>query len=65
VITCPECLRAFPQSVSKNSPSPNRTCCMHCFRTVQFAFVQTAIAKDKAEVVALADELSHSRRRYA
>lgn len=40
VITCPECLRVFPQLV-RNATSPtDKTHCLHCSSAVHFALVQ-------------------------
>ena len=47
VITCPECLRVFPQSVGKKSFSVDETRCLHCSSTVRFALVQPESGVDR------------------
>ena len=47
VITCPECLRIFPQAIGKNVCSVDETHCLHCSSTVRFALVQTDLTTDR------------------
>jgi CheY-like chemotaxis protein len=47
VITCPECLRVFSQSIGKKHFSVDETHCMHCSSTVRFALVQPELGTDR------------------
>jgi CheY-like chemotaxis protein len=42
VVTCPECLRAFPESKANCELSEIETRCLHCSSTVRFSFVHAA-----------------------
>ncbi len=42
MISCPECLRAFPQILGKSSEPAQRTACVHCSNPIQFAIVHGA-----------------------
>ena len=50
VITCPECLRVFPQLMDDMNFPSTETSCMHCASTVLFALVQTALETDRTGV---------------
>jgi hypothetical protein len=39
-VTCPECLRAFPQVLGKDILLINETDCVHCSSLVHYAIVQ-------------------------
>jgi CheY-like chemotaxis protein len=39
-LTCPECLRTFPQALDGSSRQIHRTGCVHCHNEVDFAIVQ-------------------------
>jgi CheY-like chemotaxis protein len=54
VISCPECLRVFPQALQDSSFSDVEVCCVHCASTVRFALVQAAMGTDLTEVFAAA-----------
>jgi len=43
VISCPECLRVFPQTVQNGSLSGVEARCVHCASLVRFALVQTVM----------------------
>jgi CheY-like chemotaxis protein len=54
VISCPECLRPFPQAVQGVRLSDAETRCVHCASTVRFALVQTAMETDLTDIFAAA-----------
>src|ERR1700728_4157448 len=39
MISCPECLRVFPQMVDKDGASTRNTTCTHCSNPIQYAIV--------------------------
>jgi CheY-like chemotaxis protein len=40
MITCPECLRAFPRVLDKAISSIHEAICVHCYSSIQYAIVQ-------------------------
>ena len=40
MVTCPECLRVFPQVLGKNLSLINQTACVHCSSLMHYAIVQ-------------------------
>jgi CheY-like chemotaxis protein len=40
-ISCPECLRTFPQVLDKNARSALNTTCAHCSNSIQYAIVHS------------------------
>ena len=48
VITCPECLRVFPQYVGGKDISSEEARCLHCSSAVQFALVEPVLETDMA-----------------
>jgi CheY-like chemotaxis protein len=42
IITCPECLRTFPQVLSDNVAPVQETDCVYCFSSICYAVVQAA-----------------------
>jgi len=44
MVTCPECLRTFPQVLGKAFLPIRETSCVHCFSLVHYAIVQPADA---------------------
>jgi CheY-like chemotaxis protein len=54
VISCPECLRVFPQALQDSSFSDVEARCVHCASMVRFALVQTAMETDRTEIFAAA-----------
>jgi CheY-like chemotaxis protein len=50
VITCPECLRVFPQSIGRKRFSVDEAHCMHCSSTVRFALVQPELETDRTRL---------------
>lgn len=41
MISCPECLRIFPQVLDKNAASTRNTKCAHCSNPIQYAIVHS------------------------
>jgi len=41
MVTCPECLRVFPQPLTSQNRLTHEACCVNCFSTVHFAIVQS------------------------
>jgi len=41
LISCPECLRAFPQVLDKVTSSVHKTACVHCSSLIHYAIVQS------------------------
>jgi CheY-like chemotaxis protein len=39
-ITCPECLRAFPQTLDEAICAVQETACVHCYSSIHYAIVQ-------------------------
>jgi CheY-like chemotaxis protein len=54
IISCPECLRAFPQAVQRGSSSGAEARCVHCASRVRFALVQATRETDRTEIFAAA-----------
>jgi CheY-like chemotaxis protein len=40
MITCPECLRAFPQTLDEAICAVQETACVHCYSSIHYAIVQ-------------------------
>lgn len=40
MVSCPECLRAFPQTIEDNSPLIREVACIHCGSSIQYAVVE-------------------------
>jgi CheY-like chemotaxis protein len=43
-ISCPECLRAFPQLLDQSAPTTLETTCAWCHSPINYAIVQSALA---------------------
>jgi CheY-like chemotaxis protein len=41
MISCPECLRTFPQVLDKNAASTRNTKCTHCSNPIQYAIIHS------------------------
>ena len=54
VISCPECLRVFPQPVPDSGLSGAEVRCVHCAGVVRFALVQAAMETDLTGIFAAA-----------
>jgi CheY-like chemotaxis protein len=52
VISCPECLRVFPQPVPDSGFSSAEVRCVHCAGVVRFALVQAAMETDLTGIFA-------------
>jgi CheY-like chemotaxis protein len=46
VITCPECLRVFPQALEEEGCSTDETSCLHCSSMIRFALVRPTLETD-------------------
>jgi len=46
-ITCPECLRVFPQYLGEQNSFAEETRCLHCSSSVQFALVEPVLETDR------------------
>ncbi len=44
IVTCPECMRAFPQVLGEAGRPVRETGCVHCFSLIHYAIVQPADA---------------------
>jgi CheY-like chemotaxis protein len=70
LVSCPECLRAFPHTLPGNSPFQDQRCCPHCFEPVQLAIVLHSREPDKtlfptSEVAKQASESAARVRRFS